>query len=88
MEQLPEFSKAEQKDLAKFFESELGQKYIQRLKVSRFNWLIATTQASTAEKSFACANVANGVGIVISDMELVIEQMKDEKGKGETEKAD
>lgn len=75
-----QFSKAEIKDFAKFWESDLGQKYLKKLENARDNWLLSAMQTATAEQALRMVSVAQGIANVIADVNAGIdESKKDEK---------
>lgn len=75
-----QFSKAEIKDFAKFWESDIGQKYLKKLENARDNWLLSAMQTATAEQALRMVSVAQGIANVIADVNAGIdESKKDEK---------
>lgn len=74
-----EFNKQELKDFAKFWQSDVGQKYIKKLERARDGWLTSTFNCVTGEQAFKNANVAYGIAIVITDINLGIDESKKDK---------
>lgn len=75
-----QFSKAEIKDFARFWESEIGQKYLNKLENARDNWLLTAMQLERGEQVLRSVSVAQGIANVIADINAGIdESKKDEK---------
>lgn len=74
-----QFSKAEIQDFAKFWESDLGQKYLNKLKNARDNWLLSAMQTATAEQALRMVSVAQGIANVIADVNAGIDESKKDK---------
>lgn len=74
-----QWSKAEIKEFAKFFTSEVGQKYVQKLEAARASWLNAAINSEDSTMSLVASRTAKGFDLVISDINLGIEEAKDKK---------
>lgn len=82
MESKFQFSKQELKDFSRFFEGEVGQKYLAKLKDARDNWLLAATQQPSQELTFKTVNIAQGIANVVADIEAGIEEAKKDDKEG------
>ena len=74
------WSKAEMTELRKFWEGEIGKKYIKRMEDTKKQLLQAAMGSSTQEAAFRFSAIANGFDSVLQDIEAVT---KDEEEKKE-----
>lgn len=76
------FNKAELADFKRFWESEVGKKYIKKMEETKKQLLQAAMGTPVAEQSMYHSAVANGFESVIRDIEATI-KTADEKSKEE-----
>lgn len=74
-----QWSKAELKEFAEFFTSEVGQKYVQKLENARASWLDAAINSEDSTRSLVASRTAKGIDLIISDIKFGIEEAKDKK---------
>lgn len=74
-----EWSKAEIKEFAKFWETEVGQKYLKKLENARASWMNAALLAETPDQALVNSRTARGLDLIIADIYAGIEQAKDKK---------
>lgn len=74
-----EFSKAEGKEFAKFWESDTGKKYLKKLENARDGWLLDAMQYASAEQTLRQVSVAQGIANVVADIRVLINNYKDAK---------
>ena len=74
-----QWSKAEIKEFAKFFTSEVGQKYVQKLENARASWMNAALITETPDQALVNARTARGIDLIIADIYTGIEEAKDKK---------
>lgn len=73
------WSKAELKEFANFFTSEVGKKYLEKLESARESWLNATLLSATPDQALMNARTARGMDLIISDIYAGINEAKDKK---------
>lgn len=81
METNYKFNKAELADFKRFWEGEVGQKYIKKMEETRKQLLQAAMGTPVAEQSMYHAAVANGFESVIRDIEATIKTATEENKK-------
>lgn len=80
------WSKEEMAELKKFWESEIGQKYIKRMNDTKEQLFKAAMGSTAAEDAFRYASIANGFDSVVQDIEAVIKEVgKEEEGAAKKE---
>jgi hypothetical protein len=73
------WTKAEFKEFANFFNGEVGQKYLEKLKDARDAWINAALNCEVADQALTASRTARGFDLVISDIYAGIEEAKDKK---------
>lgn len=84
MEQDYKFSKTELADFKRFWESEVGKKYIDKMNRTKDQLLEAAMGAPDRDGSAYYSHIANGVGSIIKDIDALInatEEKKEAKAK-------
>lgn len=76
MENKSQFNNKEILDFAKFWEGDIGKKYLAKLEKSRDDWLLAATQQPSQELTFKVVNIALGIANVIADINGALEEAK------------
>lgn len=76
MESKSQFNNKEILDFAKFWEGDIGKKYLAKLEKSRDDWLLAATQQPSQELTFKVVNIALGIANVIADINGALEEAK------------
>ena len=80
------WSRAELKEFAEFFNSEVGQKYIQKLENARDAWINAAMNCEAAEQALTASRTARGFDLVVSDIYAGINESKNNKEATEGKK--
>lgn len=76
-----EWSKDELAQLRKFWQGEIGKKYIKRIKATKKQLLQMAMGSSTGEAALRYAAIANGFDSVLQDIEAVVNlNEKEDKG--------
>lgn len=73
------FSKAELADFKRFWEGEVGQKYLEKMKRTKEQLLEAAMGSMTDESSASYAHIANGFDSVLKDIEALTKAAEDKK---------
>lgn len=73
------WSKEEKTELKKFWEGEIGKKYIKRMEDTRKQLLQAAMGSATPDDAFRFSAIANGFDSVLQDIEAVVNADKKEK---------
>lgn len=76
---MDKWSKEEMQGLKKFWEGEIGQKYIKRMEDTKKQLLQAAMGSVTPDDAFRYASIANGFDSVLQDIEAVVNMEKKEK---------
>lgn len=85
MEQDYKFSKAELADFKRFWEGDIGKKYIDKMKRTKDQLLEAAMGSADRDGSAYYAHIANGVDSIVKDIDALIkatEEKKEAKAKG------
>ena len=80
------FSKAELADFKRFWEGDVGKKYIKKMEETKKQLLQAAMGTPAAEQSLYHAAVANGFESVLNDIEATIKTANEEAKEGKTAK--
>jgi hypothetical protein len=80
------FNKAELADFKRFWEGEVGQKYIKKMKETKDQLLQAAMQTPDGERCMYHAAVANGFESVLRDIEATIKAADEQAKEGKTAK--
>lgn len=80
------FSKAELADFKRFWEGDVGKKYIKKMEETKKQLLQAAMGTPAAEQSMYHAAVANGFESVLNDIEATIKTANEEAKEGKTAK--
>ena len=73
------WSKEEMAELRKFWQGEIGKKYIKRMEDTRKQLLQAAMGSDNADSAFRFSAIANGFDSVLQDIEAVINAEKKEE---------
>ena len=73
------FSKAEQADFKRFWEGDVGHKYIEKMERTKEQLLDASMGSMDRNQSAYYSAVANGVNSVLKDIEALIKAAEDKK---------
>lgn len=76
---MDKWSKEEMAELKKFWEGEIGKKYLKRMKDTKKQLLQAAMGANTPDEAFRFAAIANGFDSVLQDIEAVVKADKKEE---------
>lgn len=77
------FSKAELADFKRFWESEVGKKYIKKMEETKKQLLDAAMGSMDTDYILRSTAIANGFQSVLSDIEATINGMENNKKKKE-----
>lgn len=80
------FNKAELADFKRFWEGEVGKKYIRKMEETKKQLLEAAMGTPAAEQSMYHAAVANGFDSVLRDIEATIKTAEEENKEVKTAK--
>ena len=86
MEMDYKFNKAELTEFKKFWESEVGKKYIKKMEETKKQLLQAAMGTPVAEQSMYHAAVANGFESVLADIDATIKNATDSEKEAKTAK--
>lgn len=81
MEQKFEFNKAELADFKRFWEGDIGKKYIEKMKYLKGQLVDKAMGAYDRDGSAFFAHIANGVDTVIKDIETLISATDEKEAK-------
>ena len=76
---MDKWSKEEITELRKFWQGEIGKKYIKRMEDTRKQLLQAAMGSAEPNAALRFAAIANGFDSVLQDIEAVIDAEKEEK---------
>lgn len=76
---MDKWSKEEMQELRKFWQGDIGKKYIKRMEDTRKQLLQASMGSTTPEMAFRYSAIANGFDSVLQDIEAVVNEEKKEK---------
>jgi hypothetical protein len=79
------WSKEEMAELKKFWQGEIGKKYIKRMKDTKKQLLQAAMGSTEPNAAFRYAAIANGFDSVLQDIDAVINEV-DKKKEGAAKK--
>ena len=76
---MDKWSKEEMAELRKFWQGEIGKKYIKRMEDTRKQLLQAAMGSAEPNAAFRFSAIANGFDSVLQDIEAVVDAEKEEK---------
>lgn len=76
---MDKWSKEEMKELKKFWEGDIGKKYIKRMEDTKKQLLQAAMGSVTPDDAFRYAAIANGFDSVLQDIDAVVNEVDKEK---------
>lgn len=83
---MDKWSKDEMSELKRFWEGEVGKKYIKRMKDTKKQLLQAAMGSTTPDNAFRYAAIANGFDSVLQDIDAVVNEVNKEKKEGAAKK--
>ena len=81
-----EFTKADLADFKRFWESEVGKKYIKKIKDTRKQLLQMAMGANERDQAFRAASIANGFDSILQDIEATIKTAEEKAKENKPEK--
>lgn len=84
MEKEYELSKAELADFKRFWEGNVGKKYIEKMKRTKDQLLEAAMGSADRDGSAYYAHIANGVDSIIQDIDALIKATEEDEKKKKT----
>ncbi len=75
------FSKAELADFKRFWEGDVGKKYIEKMKRTKEQLFEAAMGSADRDGSAYYAHIANGVDSIVNDIEALIKVTEEEEKK-------
>lgn len=80
---MDKWSKEEMAELKKFWQGEIGKKYIKRMEDTKTQLLQAAMGSATPDDAFRYAAIANGFDSVLQDIDAVVnaEKKKEDAAK-------
>ena len=76
---MDKWSKEEMAELKKFWEGEIGKKYLKRMEDTKKQLLQAAMGSNVPDEAFRYAAIANGFDSVLQDIEAVVKADKKEE---------
>lgn len=81
-----EFTKADLADFKRFWESEVGKKYIKKMEETRKQLLQMAMGANDRDQSFRTVSIANGFDSILQDIEATIKTAEEKAKENKPEK--
>lgn len=73
------FNKAEKADFVRFWQSDVGKKYLDKCKASKEDLLEHAMRSPEAQVSHFFAAAANGVDTILADIDAIINNKEEEE---------